>query len=528
MTFTENNQKRSYSVNYRAGLTDSFNLSAYKDSKFEWILRLPDFNYWMVDVNNFVAYKFDSNGKVINTDLGNIKKYIKNISQVLIDKDFNLLIFDKIEGELLTLNQNGEFNNSFQKGIFFKRIDLTKNNLLVYCDSDVGVIDNNDSLWEIVGENLYKLTDYDPIKRYYTTKKIKAHIGKCQNITCDSNNNLWLLTKDNLLIKFETNTENFSFTKKLLDDFIDFCKLTEKSYPYCHINIIRTTSNEFYENCKELQQKIYDVIVVVDTINFKLYFFQETGELLKLIDLRAYIQDEELKFNTDWSFSCKGDFTGYSYIRKFTSFLVPNLNWKLKTSDHIKQNFNSITLNYNVSSLPLGWHHFCMAFDGINGECDYYIDSIKVDSEKINKNSILYYEYLSPILIGATTVKNTSLNDILKIEDGYKFKGKISDLKMYNKCLNNSEVEQLYFSNKFSISRQSMNWNINIGDRNYIEKITHFFKYNMPGNKSNYYNINIHNLNVSAKIKKIIETSIQDNMHKISPYNTFLNKINWI
>ncbi len=61
-----------------------------------------------------------------------------------------------------------------------------------------------------------------------------------------------------------------------------------------------------------------------------------------------------------------------------------------------------------------------------------------------------------------------------------------------------------------------------------MEKINHFFKYQLPGSKSNYYNINIHNLKVSGRIKKLIEESIQNNINTISPYNTFLNKINWL
>jgi len=61
-----------------------------------------------------------------------------------------------------------------------------------------------------------------------------------------------------------------------------------------------------------------------------------------------------------------------------------------------------------------------------------------------------------------------------------------------------------------------------------VEKINHFFKYQLPGSKTNYYNINIHNLKVSSRIKKLIEESIQSNINKISPYNTFLNKINWL
>ena len=119
-----------------------------------------------------------------------------------------------------------------------------------------------------------------------------------------------------------------------------------------------------------------------------------------------------------------------------------------------------LTLKHNVSSLPSGWHHFCLSFDGLEGNCTYYIDSIKVDTKTFAKNSILYYNFLSPLLLGSSTVRSTSLNDLVKIEDGYKFKGKVSELMIYNKSLNSSEVEQLYFSDSKSLNRDSLNWNI--------------------------------------------------------------------
>jgi hypothetical protein len=50
----------------------------------------------------------------------------------------------------------------------------------------------------------------------------------------------------------------------------------------------------------------------------------------------------------------------------------------------------------------------------------------------------------------------------------------------------------------------------------------------MPGSKSNYYNINIHNFEVSDDLKKVVETAIRNNIETISPSNTYLNKINWL
>jgi hypothetical protein len=49
----------------------------------------------------------------------------------------------------------------------------------------------------------------------------------------------------------------------------------------------------------------------------------------------------------------------------------------------------------------------------------------------------------------------------------------------------------------------------------------------MPGNKSKYFNINIHNLNVPDQVKQVIESGIKNNLNKIAPANTSLYKINW-
>jgi hypothetical protein len=532
LTIIENEEKRSYNINYRSGLTDSYEVSTQefinpKSANFEWVMRLPDFSYWLVDTGNFVAYRIDSNGKILNTDNGYIIKSVTAITQVLLDKDMNLVIFDNEENIMLKINQLGDYI-SVTRNIKKERIDFRSNGALVRCDTNIGVIDNNDNLWEIVGENLYLCTNYSSTNQFYTDKQIKAHIGKCQSIACDSDNNLWFVTKDNFLIKYNTEKDTFDVNKKLLDDFVDKCKMTDKSYPYCHIGIIRTSASEFYNDCKDFQKNLYDVICVVDTINFKLYFFQTTGQLIKRTDLRTYIQNEEVRFNTYWKFAAKGDFTGFDYIRKYSNPSQKKLSWKIKTSDHLKKNFQNILLDYDISKLPPSWHHFSMVFDGLNGEAIFYIDSIRVNRKTFPKNSLIYYDYFSPLLLGATTIKNTSLNDLVGIEDGYKFIGKISDLRIYSKSFTPSEIEQLYFSNNKSISRGNINWNIAVGERNYVEKINHFFKYQLPGSKTNYYNINIHNLKVSNRVKKLIEESIQDNINKISPHNTFLNKINWI
>lgn len=526
LTLVENSEKRSYTINYRSGLTDSYSLSAYKNASFEYIIRLQDFNYWLVDTFNMKIYKFDNNGKLLVDDKNHVKSKLFKIDQVEIDKDLNVYLFNRDnDGQLLKLNQMGELI-SFEENIPYDRIDIRSDNKLVYCESNIGIIDNEDNLWEIVGENFYKVTSYNTSSKKYTNKIIKGYVGSCQNIACDSDNNLWFITKDNFLIKFNTITEKFEINKKLLDDFVDYCDPNQPIYST--LGILRTPAPDFYNDCPELKKKFYDIIVVVDNVNFKLYYFQTTGQLIKRTDLRTYIQNEEVRFDTSWLFKSYGDFTGFNYIRKFGKSINKTMSWKFAVADPLLKDFKYYTLSHTVSSLPNGWHQFCFSIDNTKGTATYYIDSIQVSSATFPKDYNLFYDYSSPLLLGATTVKNTSLNDVVKIEDNYKFIGKVSDLRIYNKALNSSEIEQLYFSNAFSIRRGPIKWNIAVGERDYIEKINHFFKYKLPGNKTNYYNINIHNFKTSKQVKDIIEKAIRDNIHKISPYNTFLNKINWI
>ena len=526
LNITENNEKRMYAINYRSGMADSFDLSKLgSDANFKYILRLQDFNCWIIDARNLKIYKIDNNGKLLVDDKGILSARVNQIDQAELDKDENVVILDKKTGVILKINSYGE-QSYILNGKYINHLEIDKNNNIVYCDSEASVIDNNNNLWEIIGGNLYLSQNYNASTRYFADKVVKGYIGKCQQISCDSDNNIWILTWDNTLIKFNTSLEKFEINKKLLDDYLDFCNMPSSQYSF--INFLRTPAEEFNAECRELQKNMYDVVVVVDVLHYKMYTFQTDGRLIQRTDLRAYLQNEETRFETEHKFQASGDLTNFHYIRKFGQHTEKNLSWKFKVSHPLKTDSQLISLTHNISNLPDGWHNFVFSFDTTAGESSFYIDSVKVASQTFPENWQLTYEYTSPLLLGATSIKNTSLNDILSIEDGYKFKGQIADLKVYNVCLNEKEIEQIYFSSSYSIPRIDLNWNIIIGDRNYIEKINHLYRYQMPGSKSNYYNINIHNFNISEELKEVIENAIRNNIETITPSNIFLNKINWL
>ena len=70
-------------------------------------------------------------------------------------------------------------------------------------------------------------------------------------------------------------------------------------------------------------------------------------------------------------------------------------------------------------------------------------------------------------------IYDTTLNDIIAIDNGYKFVGQVAELRLYNKSLTQGEIEQLYFSSNRAADDRSLSWNMSVGERNYIEQIKH-------------------------------------------------------
>jgi hypothetical protein len=265
---------------------------------------------------------------------------------------------------------------------------------------------------------------------------------------------------------------------------------------------------------------------LIDLNDNNIYTINGSGNILTKLNLTG------LTNNLGVNMLSYGDFTGYQYLRKYAS-INRQLSWKLKLATPNGKNphpsVNIKILPYDINNLTPGWHHFSLSFDGINGTIKAYLDSVQQgDTVTFAPHKYqLYYTYRTSLLLGCETIQNTTLNDIIDIDDGYKFVGQVAELRLYNKSLTKGEIEQLYFSSKYAADDRSLLWNMSVGERNYIEQIKHWYKMQLPGSKSKYYNINIHNLNIPDQVKEVIENSIKNNLNKIAPANTSLYKINW-
>jgi hypothetical protein len=566
LSIINNATKKLYNFNYRFGNTSTLTLpSTAETTNFNFIQRLSDYTYWVFDSSTMKAVKYDVDDRIlVSTGL-----YLSTIDQVETDSSENLYIYDNASKSYNVIDPtHGLPSGGGTVPQYANRIEIDLFDNVVPVYGNASVIDNNNVLWETIGNNLYK-AEYDSENLERPNRNVFAIVGPTKQITCDFYNNIWLLLKNDEYVKIDPNG-NFVFA-------ISFAQATLPDEPNCPPAPLIPAIDEsgLIEDLQFLSDTNY-TFIVDDFLNLfivtkpapapsappvivynrvrSLNFInspianttictlsstnQDQAVLVDQTENDAYIIDQNglpviktnfqglLGKNEKLSIVANGDFTGYQNVRKYRN-AKNNLSWKFKYTDSTGVNQQLTALNYSVSAISKGWHHIAFTFDGGLGNVKYYIDSKIVDSFDIDQGSTIAYEYRSSFVLGTTTLKNTTLNNILNIDDGYNFVGSVADLRMYNRTLNNSDVEQIYRASNFSPENETLHWNIPIGAREYVEEIKHWFQYRLPASKSKYYNINIHNLNVDSTIKANIELAIKNIINKISPAYSELNKIGW-
>jgi len=515
ITLLNNTDNKIYNLNYKFSLLSEVNIEGNSDNDYQIIQRLNDFSYWIFDVKNIIAKKYNIDNEIlveINKSNFNDFSQLKEITQVEIDSKENIYLYDNITKKCIKINTFGKYQQTyeFSKSTNKLEIDLNDNILNLY--STHSTIDNNNNLWEVVGGNLYK------------NKKIFGNLGIVQYITCDDSNNLWILHGQDSITKINISENKIydGFPKRLGKNSSyaeDPCFDYTNRYRY--LNFIRILKDQNSSTCDKSTKLYEDRLVIIDTIDKYIYILNSDAELKIKLSINA------LSKNTNSKVLADGDFTGYNYIRKFYS-TTKKISWKIKISNILGTDEKLISLPFKTDELSNGWHNFCLVFDSENGVVSSYIDTIKQNEEFFDKKTYqIFYKYRTSLLLGIQSLKNTTLNDIISINDGYKFVGKISELRLYNKSLTRAELEQIYYSSPWVSDDRSLVWNMPVGERNYIEEIKYWYKMQLPGSKSKYFNINIHNLDVKDDVKILIEDAIKNNIKKISPNNVELYNINW-
>lgn len=512
-----------YNLNYlfaplqSVSATDAYLLAGGK----KFVQRMPDYSYWVFDSIGLGGTKYDVNNKPIIRTTDNIAlnssltRQLCSISQVEMDGNENLYIFDNITKNYVLMNAASGGYSTF--GSFsannVNTIQIDLNNNLIPCYGTQSVIDNYNNVWEIVGGNLYK------------NHVIFANIGVVQQMSVDANDYLWVLNGQDNVTKIDTVNNKILFTNRIgLKSSLppDPCFFNYAQPRY--INFIRVPRDQYSNQCDVTQSATDDRVLLIDLNDQIMYTLDQNGNVLTKLNFLGLTNNAQMQMATT------GDFTGYQYLRKYAT-VTKSFAWNFKIATPNGQNpdnYNLLTLPYNLDNIAAGWHHVSFVFDSFGGSAKAYMDSVLVAEKDFTPEIYqLYYTYRTSLLLGAETIQNTTLNDIIQIDNGYKFVGKVADLRMYNKSLTQGEIEQIYLSSKYAAKDKTLLWNMSVGDRNYIEQIKYWYKNQLPGSKSKYFNINIHNLNVNKEVQAAIESGIEANIAKIAPANTSLYKINW-
>ena len=535
LTLVDNNTSTLYNLNYKFFKLNTFNV---KDNNVNLngkkiIQRLPDYSYWVFNSSyknkkwETIGIKYDVNNEIIKqskiNSQNNVESFnaftnnLENIDQIEIDENENLYIFSKntknyviigTMGNLLASGELSENTNSIQLKINFSK-NLVDN--IIPCFGDYSAIDINNNIWEIVGGNLY------------VNKSIFGNIGIVQQMKFDADNYLWILSGQDTISKIDTTKKQILFSYRLgsnsstpEDPCYDYS--VQKRY----MSFIRVPSDNSSDPCNTSSSKTEDRLILIDLNDRQLYMLNSSGFVLTRISLYNLTNG-----NINLDMLIFGDFTGYEFLRKFNA-ASKKLSWKMLISKPNGKSPTLISIPYDISNISSGWHQFTLIFDAQVGYAKIYLDSVLIDSKTFEPNIYeLYYAYRNSLLLGSETIANTTLNDIIQIDNGYKFIGKVADLRLYNKSLTQGEIEQLFLSSKYAADDRSLIWNMSVGERNYIEQIKYWYKMQLPGSKSKYFNINIHNLNVSSTVQTAIENGIKKNISKISPAYSSLYKINW-
>jgi hypothetical protein len=517
ITLVNKNTNKFHNINYRFGNINNFPISeSIENSENKIIIRLYDFSFWIFDTKQKTAKKFSIDEQLLYSIT---IPYLNNISQVEVDSKENLYIYDNISKRCIICNFKGEYINDVVLGENIQRIEIDLNDQLISIYGEQSIIDNKNAIWQVLGSNLYR--GLDPLK--LDQSQIFANIGYVQDIACDAYNNLWISHEQDYLTKINTNEEKIEFTVRIGRSASlpqNPCLISERQR-FRYLNLIRVPIDSNSTICNGNSQKTEDRVLLIDTNEKTLYQLDIFGNLLTKLDLNGLFQDP------NGVVFCEGDITGYQNIRKYKS-VYKKFSWKVKAADINKGNQQLYSLSYNLSSLSKGWHHFAFVFDAIEGHVTSYLDSVPIETINFEpKKYQLSYDYRTSLLLGIQSIKNTNLNDIIEIDDGYKFIGRVADLRLYGKSLNKNVIEQIFYSSKLGTTDKEMVWNMPVGKRSFVEDIRNWYKMQIPGSKSKYFNIKIHNLNVSDDVKLVIEDAIKNNLYKIAPAQASLYKIEW-
>jgi hypothetical protein len=545
-----------YSNTLKYKNSNTFSIWAYSDDwekvKSSDIVSNGNGNYFNLKISNglqvpiHAMFGKDTNTITLFNNDNLVYNYVKlisysnptNINSICLDDNFNVWTLDNANNVLYKINYNGSIENKINFPPSFNLSNLTINSkgeifVLNTNTGNLSGFDLNFTTVSTINTN-YLGGDY-----YIECNLTDAISGvRASKLLFDSKNYPWILSTDKkVLNRFETPVLQAEY---MVDDFCidnldNIWVLFDKNKIY-RLDQIGSLTLSAVLPIKNLDSEAGKITIIND-------FYQktDTDENFVIINKNKslYKYDSKLNFVKRYNsavipyennyVNTFGDWSGYNYNRKYIYFKNFNGSKNLQLNYTLFNNqlgIKDYSLFTPIKKLNKGWHLFNGVYDNDQNKIYFYIDG-ELEGRVLSTipNTVMYLNLNNSMLLGNKMGVINSLSDELVLKNKFTFKGKIDDFRVYNKPLNELEIKLLYYLKK---KFYDINWHIPTGFQIYVEEIERFFKHKMPGSKSNHFNINISNSNISdLEVRGQIESVIKNTVQKIAPAYTQLYKINW-
>lgn len=182
---------------------------------------------------------------------------------------------------------------------------------------------------------------------------------------------------------------------------------------------------------------------------------------------------------------------------------------------------------HDITTLESGYHNFIIRFDSVNGVYTIFIDGIKVNEQLVQGGEYSFSGIINKeFLIGNCIYYNNFPLGLYTRQPTYYFTNEINikNFHWYNQAL--SYYDMLLFV-KLNYPISDIRFELPTGKRNFVETIQQFFKFKVPGFKSNYFNVHVVNLPVTGVLQTQLNSTFIDVINRNKPGYTQLNTITY-
>jgi hypothetical protein len=410
---------------------------------------------------------------------------------------------------LLTDEQYDNLTKNFNSIRFTPGVSFTKN-ISSANTIHAATVENNDIIFitdgdkaERRGEQIYYLKDNNIMYWNLSTNNVQTvhSANKINDFSLDLDGYIWALNNNTNYVKIDPGTYSVVFSGIFVSDFknqkINFISEFEKND--VNDRVIFTRANSLSSNIIE-----YIIMPINSNTYTTTYVTGATGAF--------------------------GKITNSEYMREYIRDHYPASSLNVKAVVATYNNYNDIILpeiKFDLKQLDPGYHNFAVRFNCNIGQLDLFVDGMLTNTTRFMPAKYTMKEFIhKPFLVGSSgAAYSIPLFKYLKKKTNLAEGIKLKNFYLYNKALLTYDVIN---HSKVNMKIRDINFHVPCGKKNFVEEIERFFKFKIPGHKSNVINLNINNSRIiDTNLKSDLEAKIRDVASKLIPAHVRLNKINW-